>query len=187
MQFFTDLYTDYDDIRYYLGSYTDIAGAASVLVSIEAGLDEDINWVSHYHLRAVFYRPTGVSISVAVDKSLGLLKALPSGEKVISYSNQVNQFFGLLRARGEGKLEDFWHTRIESIEGYQILQDLISTHRLTLEPYPGVDKVSEILRNVDIGAPLNPLVGALLHSVCVIERNRLRNPGASTPIEIFSI
>lgn len=187
MQFFTELYTDYDDVRFYLGSYTDLGGAATVLISIEAGLDEDVNWVSHYHVRALFYRPTGVSLSVAVEKSLRLLKALPPGEKVVSYSNQVNQFFGLLRARGEGKLEDFWVTRIDSEEGYRILQDLISTHRLTLEPCPGVEKVGDILRNIDIEGPLNPLVGALYHSVCVIERNRLRNPGASTPIEIFSI
>ena len=180
------VYNDYPDTRFYLGSYGDTNGFASVLISIEAGLDNDLKWLESYHLRGLFYRPSIVSVSITVQKTLKLLNFLPLGVCCASYSNTVNTFTNLLQARGKGRIVVHWKTRIDPLEGYQILQDLLTNQRLTLEPGEGVDRVAEILKNVNIEAPINPLVGALFHSVCVIERNRINSPQGNG-LEIFTI
>lgn len=70
------IYFDYDDVKFYLSSYSSIVGIASILISIEFGMDMDsLELKNQYLIKNIYYIELSL-IQTKPTRFLGILRTL---------------------------------------------------------------------------------------------------------------
>jgi len=167
------IYYDYDDIRLYLASYSNISGIASILISIEYGMNMDsLELRNQYLIKNIYYKDGSYSLEESAIKSIDLVSNV--GDRIVSYSNKTNTFFRYLKNIGKEKFEDYRATNIDYDDAYQIINSLIYENRIVFsEDSDNLQVIFDRLQYFNLENSPDPIIYALFHSIAVIEHNRV--------------
>lgn len=167
------IYFDYDDVKFYLSSYSSIVGIASILISVEFGMDIDsLELKNQYLIKNIYYKDGSYSLEESAIKSIDLISNVK--DRIVSYSNKTNTFFRYLKNIGKEKFEDYRVTSIDYDDAYQIINSLIYENRIVFsEDSNHLQVIFDRLQYFNLENNPDPVIYALFHSIAVIEHNRV--------------